>query len=252
MNQKQIIRSSVVVGLVLSAAAVAVSQKWEIHDPNRPMAPVVTPGDEYGAPPSDAIVLFDGTDLSQFEHVEGGPAKWKVENGYMEVTKTGSIRTKQGFGDMQLHIEWMSPDPPSGESQKRGNSGVYLMGKYEVQVLDSYKSKTYADGQAAALYGQHPPLVNASRPPGQWQTYDIIFRAPVFDGGKVVQSARVTVLHNGVVVQDAAEFSGPSGHKRRPTYEPHAAELPFTLQDHNDGQPLRYRNIWVRKLAQPE
>jgi hypothetical protein len=236
----------------VGSVAIGVSQKWEVHDPKRPMAPVVTPGANYGDPPSDAIVLFDGKDLSHFVHVEGGPAKWKVENGYVQVTKTGSIRTKEGFGDIQLHIEWMSPDPPQGASQKRGNSGIFLMGKYEVQVLDSYNSPTYADGQAASLYGQHPPLVNACRPPGQWQTYDIIFRAPVFDGDKVVRPARATVIHNGVVVQDAAEFTGPTGHKRRPVYETHPAELPFTLQDHNDDQPLRYRNIWVRKLGHAE
>lgn len=238
-------------GLVLSAGALAISDKWAIHDENRPMSPVVTPGQKYGDPPSDAIVLFDGKDLSQFIGAEGSPAKWNVENGYMEVNGTGDIQTRQAFGDVQMHIEWMAPDPPSGASQKRGNSGIFFMGKYEVQVLDSYESKTYADGQAAALYGQYPPLVNACRPPGQWQTYDIVFRAPVFDGGNLVRPARVTVIHNGVVVQDAAEYTGPSGHKRRPPYEAHG-ELPFRLQDHKDNQPVRFRNIWVRKLGQVE
>ncbi len=250
-------RNAAVAGLaVLLAGGVvarSISEKWEIHDMKRPMSPVVTPGAEDGQPPSDAVVLFDGKDLSQWVvDKDGSEAKWKVENGYMEVNKTGSIRTKQPLGDIQLHIEWMTPNPPQGEGQHRGNSGIYLMGKYEVQVLDSYNSKTYADGQAGALYGQFPPLVNACRPPGQWQAYDIVFRRPVFQGGKVIQPARVTVLHNGVLIQDATEYVGPSGHKARPPYTPHADELPLSLQDHNDGQPSRYRNIWVRKLKDIE
>ena len=146
------------------AWGVVASQKWEVHDLNRPAPHVVKPGERCGDPPSDAIILFDGKDLSQFVALDGSPARWKVESGYMEVNKTGSIRTRESFGDMQLHIEWMAPDPPRGQSQKRGNSGVYLMGHYEVQILDSYNHSTYPDGQAASLYGQHPPLVNASRP----------------------------------------------------------------------------------------
>ena len=219
--------------------------KWKVHDMSRPKPPVVTPGtastpEQPGKPPSDAVVLFDGTNLDQWS---GG--QWKVEGGAM-VAQGGNIQTKEAFGDCQLHIEWATPTPPKGESQGRGNSGVFLMGMYEVQVLDSYQSETYADGQAAALYGQFPPLVNASRPPGEWQTYDIIFRAPRFEGDKVKQPARVTVLHNGVLVQDATELMGRSAHKSIPSYAPHPEKLPIRLQDH--GDPVRFRNIWIRPL----
>ena len=214
------------------------------------MARVVDPGSA-GKAPSDAIVLFDGQDLSKWKSQKGGgPAPWKVEGGYFEVAKgTGGIETKDGFGDCQLHIEWMSPNPPVGESQDRGNSGVFLMGLYEVQVLDSYQSKTYADGQAGALYGQYPPLVNATRKPGEWQTYDIVFDAPRFDKeGKVLRPARVTALLNGVLVQNAQELTGPTAHKARPPYKAHAAKLPLGLQDHN--HPVRFRNVWIRELPE--
>ena len=194
---------------------------WAIHDETRPQPRVVDPGtastaEAAGRAPADAIVLFDGKDLSQWRsQKDGGPAPWKVEYGYMEVVAgSGGIQTAAGFGDCQLHLEWATPAPPRGSGQDRGNSGVFLMGQYEVQVLDSYGNTTYPDGQAAALYGQYPPLVNASRPPGQWQTYDIVFRAPRFDaGGRLVRPARVTVLHNGVLVQDARELTGPTAHK---------------------------------------
>lgn len=227
--------------------------KWSIHDTSRPRPPVITPAtastqDHAGQPPSDAVVLFDGKDLSKWESVNGGPPKWKVGNGYFEVVAgTGAIQTKQGFGDCQLHVEWMAPDPPRGSDQDRGNSGVYLMGLYEVQVLDSYKNITYADGQASAVYGQYPPLVNAARPPGQWQTYDIIFHGPRFDtDGKVTRKARVTVLHNGVLTQDNVELTGPTAHKARPPYKAHPERLPLQLQDHD--HPVRYRNIWIREV----
>jgi hypothetical protein len=228
--------------------------RWKQHDPNRPLPPVITPGtastqSEPGKPPSDAMVLFDGKDLSRWESEKGGPAKWKVENGYMEVVKgTGNIQSREKFGDCQLHVEWATPVPAVGESQERGNSGVFLMGKYEIQVLDSYHNRTYADGQAAAVYGQYPPLVNASRPPGQWQTYDIIFHGPRLDsGGKLLRPARVTVLHNGVLVQDNVALTGPTAHGQRPPYEPAPDRLPLALQDH--GNPVHYRNIWIRELA---
>ncbi len=226
--------------------------KWKIHDLNRPLPPVITPGtastqDTPGRPPSDAVVLFDGKDLSHWIGEGGKPAQWKVENGYMEVAaKTGYIATRDSFGDCQLHVEFAEPSPGVGESQERGNSGVFLQGLYEIQVLDSYENKTYADGQASAVYGQYPPLVNASRPPGQWHTYDIIFHRPHFNGGKVTRPARVTVLHNGVLVQDNVELTGPTAHGERPPYKPGPDKLPLQLQDH--GNPVRYRNIWIREL----
>jgi hypothetical protein len=233
----------------LSLAALAQDQ-WQIHDLNRPMAPVITPGPAGPPvpPPSDAIVLFDGKNLSQWTNAKGEPAKWKVENGSMEVVaNTGSIRTVKGFGDCQLHVEWMAPSPAKGEGQDRGNSGVFLMDLYEVQVLDCYGNKTYADGQTAAIYGQYPPLVNACRPPGEWQTYDIVFHRPRFDkDGKLLAPARLTVFHNGVLVHECAQLTGPTAHKARPPYKMHADKLPISLQDH--GHPVRYRDIWIRNL----
>jgi hypothetical protein len=234
-----------------------VNTRWKIHDPNRPVPPVIEPGtastqESPGRAPSDAVVLFDGKDLSQWASTDGGAAKWKVENGYLEVVpKTGYIHTREAFGDCQLHVEFAEPTPPKGESQERGNSGVFLQGLYEVQVLDSYQNKTYADGQAAAVYGQYPPLVNASRPPGEWQTYDIIFHGPRFDAaGKLTRPARETVFHNGVLVQDNVELTGPTAHGERPPYKPTREKLPLALQDH--GDPVRYRNIWIRELKTAE
>ena len=243
------------VGIAASGLAAQVDAKWKIHDLSRPQPPIITSGtastqEKPGQPPSDATVLFDGQGLSRWQTSKGEPAKWKVENGYFEVVpKTGNIQTKQAFGDCQLHVEWAAPVPARGESQDRGNSGVYLMGLYEVQVLDSYNSETYADGQAAAVYGQYPPLVNAARPPGQWQSYDIIFHGPRFDkDGKVLRPARMTVLHNGVLVQDNVELTGPTAHRQRPPYQVHPEQLPLMLQEH--GHPVRFRNIWVRELSQ--
>lgn len=227
--------------------------RWRIHDPDRPLPPVVDPGrieteGPITPPPSDAIVLFDGTDLSGWRSKREGPAGWKVENGYMEVTRGGgSIITVQEFGDCQLHVEFAMPDPPAREGQNRGNSGVFLMDIYEVQVLDSYENTTYADGMAASLYGQYPPMVNACRPPGEWQTYDIVFHGPRFDsGGELLSPARFTVFHNGILVHDNAELTGPTVYRRRPPYEAHPDRLPISLQDH--GQPVRFRNIWIREL----
>ena len=228
--------------------------KWKIHDTTRPTPPVVTPGtfstpDQPGKPPSDAIILFDGTNLDKWLSEDGSPAKWKVENGYAEVVAhTHNIHTKDSFGDCQLHVEFMEPTPPHGESQERGNSGVFLMNTYEIQVLDSYDNVTYADGQAASVYGQYPPLVNAARPPGQWQSYDIVFHGPRLDPtGKLLKPARVTVFHNGVLAQDNVEPSGPTAHGERPPYKPGPDKAPLALQDH--GNPVRYRNIWIRQLA---
>jgi len=241
--------------LLLSASGVCaqIDTKWKIHDLGRPLPPIVTPGTSStqevpGKAPSDAVILFDGKDLSQWLDKDGASAKWKVERGYMEVApKTGYIHTKIAFGDCQLHEEFSEPTPPQGESQERGNSGVFLMGLYEIQVLDSYENKTYADGQASAVYGQYPPLVNASRPPGQWQWYDIVFHGPRFDNsGKLLRPARITVFHNGVLVQDNVEPSGPTAHGERPPYKPGPDKAPLALQDH--GDPVRYRNIWIREL----
>jgi len=230
-----------------------VDPKWKIHDLDRPLPAIVDPGtsstqNSPGRPPSDAVVLFDGKDLSKWAHKDGSPAKWKVESGFLEtVPKTGYIYTRDAFGDCQLHVEFAEPVPPTGESQERGNSGVFLMGLYEIQVLDSYKNKTYADGQASAVYGQYPPLVNASRPPGQWQSYDIVFHGPRFDtAGKLTRPAHVAVLHNGVLVQDNVELSGPTAHKARPPYSSQPEKLPLALQDHDN--PVRFRNIWIREL----
>lgn len=221
--------------------------KWRVHDKNRPVPEVVaTRG--HGAPPSDAIVLFDGTDLSAWTG-NGGEARWKIEDGAMMVNGTGGIQTREHFGDCQLHLEWASPERVEGDSQGRGNSGVFLMGKYEIQVLDSFENRSYADGQASAMYGQFPPLVNATRGPGQWQAYDIIFRAPRFEDGKLASPARVTVLHNGVLVHDAREFLGATTHRKVAQYSPHG-EGPIGLQDH--GNPVRFRNIWIRRLESLE
>ncbi len=224
--------------------------KWSIHDMNRPLPPVVTPQPPGlpVPPPSDAIVLFDGKDLSLWEDGKGRPAGWKVENGAMEVVdKTGSIRTKRGFGDCQIHVEWAAPAAVKGEGQERGNSGVFLMDMYEVQVLDCYNNRTYADGSTAAIYGQYPPFVNACGKPGEWQTYDIVFHRPRFDkDGKLLLPARMTVIHNGVLVHDNAVLTGPTAHKARPPYKAHGDQLPISLQDH--GCPVRYRNIWIRDL----
>ena len=236
--------------IVMAAAFAAAQDAWPVHDPNRPMPKVVAPGPA-GPPapaPADAVVLFDGKDLAAWTDAKGQPARWKVENGYMEVVpKTGGIRTAAGFGDCQLHVEWMAPSPAKGTDQDRGNSGVFLMDLYEVQVLDCYGNKTYADGMTAAIYGQFPPLVNACRPPGEWQTYDIVFHRPRFDkAGKVLSPATMTVFHNGLVVHERAVLTGPTAHKARPPYAMHADRLPISLQDHS--HPVRYRNIWIREL----
>ena len=223
---------------------------WKIHDWNRPRPAIVTPGapQHVGAAPSDAIILFNGADLSNWRAMDGGPAKWIVKEDYMEsVRGAGYIRTLRGFGDCQLHIEFMTPTPPRGKSQGRGNSGVFLMGRYEVQVLDSYDNLTYADGQCSAIYGQYPPQVNVCRKPGEWQTFDIIFKAPRFDeNGDLLQPARITVLQNGVLTQDNVEIKGPTNWCSRLPYTWHPGKLPLALQDH--GNPVRYRNIWVREL----
>ena len=195
-----------------------------------------------GEPPSDAIVLFDGTDMSQWH----GGQRWIIEDGAATVAG-GGVTSKQAFGSCQVHLEWASPEKVKGEGQGRGNSGIHLMGHYELQILDSYENETYPDGQAAAIYKQQPPLVNVCRAPGEWQSYDIIFNAPKFsDDGTVERPATMTVLHNGVLVQNHFELTGETAWHKPPAYTKHADKLPLKLQFH--GNPVRFRNIWVREL----
>jgi len=250
--------SSAFVFIVAASVALAAPDpNWLGHDRDRPMANVITSGtfssqEQPGVPPSDATVLFDGKDISQWVAMDGSPTKWIAHDGALEcVPGSGYARTLQSFGDCQLHIEWAAPNPPKGDSQGRGNSGVFFgFGRYEVQVLDSYGSKTYADGAAASIYGQYPPLVNASLPPGKWQTYDIIWKAPRFDaGGTLLSKARITVFHNGVLVQNNVELTGPTGWIGRAPYQAHPERTPIALQDH--GNPVHYRNVWVRELGNP-
>ena len=224
---------------------------FQAHDPKRPKPPIVTPP-RITTPvlaPSDAIVLFEGDDLSQWRSRDK-PAKWIVRNGYMEsVPGAGYLRTRDAFGDIQLHVEWSAPVPVKGNGQGRGNSGIFLMGEYEVQVLDSFENTTYSDGQAGSIYGQAPPLVNASLPPGEWQSYDIVFRRPRFEGDKIKSPARITLFHNGVLVQDNKELWGPTAWLKNDPYSHHADKRPLSIQDH--GNPVRYRNIWLRELPDP-
>ena len=225
--------------------------QWHVHDPNRPQPRVVTPGANFSQKanaPSDAVVLFDGKDFSKWQSNKGGEVKWKIQDDYMETTKTGIIRTKDEFGDFQLHIEFATPEKVEGKGQGRGNNGINIFGRYEVQVLDSYNNPTYPDGQAGALYGQTPPLVNASREPGQWQTYDIIFEAPRWEGDQVVKKAAVTVLHNGVVLHHRRELMGTTGHQIGPKYGKPQETGYIELFEH--GNPVRFRNIWIRNLGE--
>ncbi len=230
---------------------------YHVHDPARPHPKVVTPGALPGQPPSDAIVLFDGADLSKWTAARLGTAAytvgadaapWKTGQGFFEVVPgSGDIATKEKFGDVQAHVEWMEPSGITGTSQNRGNSGVFLMGLFEVQVLDSYRSPTYADGQAGALYGQWPPLVSAVRKPGEWQTYDIVFEAPAFSGGRKTKSAYMTVFLNGVLLHNRKEEMGPTIYRQVPKYVDGPAEGPLILQDHRSV--VRFRNIWARRLG---
>ncbi|MGH9326508.1 MAG: 3-keto-disaccharide hydrolase [Terriglobia bacterium] len=256
MEAKKILAAillSVAFGSCRIFAGQAAVFKWPLHDRNRPAPRVITPGEcstqnHAGAPPSDAFVLFNGKDLSNWKAVRGGPARWRLGEGYFQVVPgTGDIETDQTFHDFQLHVEWATPTPPHGEDQGRGNSGVFLQGLYEVQVLDSFHSKTYPDGEAGAIYGEYPPLVNACRPPSQWQTYDIVFHAPRFlPNGDLYRPARVTVFQNGVLVQDNVALTGPTEYKVRPPYQPGVVTGPLRLQDHHNL--VRYRNIWIREL----
>ena len=247
MNKKWIWPGVLTVGLIGVAIGQVIPElKWKVHDKTRPLPTVVEPGiaptpETKGTPPADATVLFDGKSLENFVGKKG-EAKWKLENGEMIANRSGDIKTKTPIGDCQMHVEWRS-------NGGNGNSGLYFMGLYELQVFESYKNKKkiYADGQAAGIYGQHAPLVNACRDTGKWQVYDIIFRRPRWDdAGKLVSPATMTVFHNGVLVHDHAKLTGPTGHHKRPPYRKHADKLPLLIQDH--GDPVGYRNIWFRSL----
>jgi len=263
MKQAKFMAAALAVGAAAGAAWAGLygdtpdaKHAWAVHDMNRPAPKKVAA--EPGQPPSDAVVLFDGTSLDNWTSTKPGePTKWKLVDGALESVKgAGYIQTKQAFGDCQLHIEWAAPSKVEGMGQGRGNSGVFLMGSYEIQVLDSYETEVkpdgtnlnpnYADGQASAVYAENPPLVNACRKAGEWQTYDIIFHQPVWEGDKLKYPGSVTVLHNGVLTQDHWEMEGMTTHCRRRPLAPHPAKLPLSLQDH--GNPVRFRNIWIREI----
>jgi len=240
--------SGVIVGYRDTPLQPWTGDKYHVHDPDRPAPKYVVPGrastpDKAGSAPSDAIVLFDGADLSQWE-----PSTWKMEDGSVEAGE-GSLVTKQPFGDCQLHVEWMAPTEPPKHLTSRGNSGVILMGTYEIQIWDSHPShaeQMYPDGQAASIYGQTPPRVNVCRAPGEWQSFDLVFAAPVFEGEKLVKPAFVTMFHNGVLVHLNQQIMGPMAHAQIIPYSPHPAKLPLVLQGH--GSPVRFRNVWIRPL----
>jgi hypothetical protein len=218
-------------------------EETEVWEPEPPVVNTM------GKIPSDAIVLFsEEKGLSAWQSTDGSAPGWTVEGDHFTVKPgTGMIRTKESFGSVQLHLEWRSPEKVVGEGQGRGNSGVFLMGRYEVQVLDSYNNRTYSNGQAGSIYKQYIPLANATRPPGEWQVYDIVFIAPTFNSdGSLNTPARVTVFHNGVLLQNDVELMGPTEYIGKPVYKPHPDALPLELQDHSN--PVSFRNIWIRKL----
>lgn len=254
--QAALLSGVALVSLTTASAGAAqfgpVPSAWRQHEMDRPRPPVVAPPAQplpTPAPP-DAVILFDGRDLSGWTG-GGGPAAWTVRDGYMEVVPdAGSIQSREEFGDVHLHVEWASPNPPVGSNQDRGNSGIMLMGgRYEIQVLDTYQANTYADGMAGAIYGQYPPLFNASRAPGEWQAYEIYFRRPRFGpGGTLVEPARVTVVHNGILVQNNEILYGPTTYMQTTPFSAHADQGPIQLQDHDHR--VRFRNIWARRLPE--
>ena len=221
---------------------------WRVHDLSRPQPPVVEPGKTLGLPPSDAVVLFDGKNLSQWEREKGGAAIEGLEDGCLNILKAGDLCTKRKFGDCQLHFEWATtPKVDTGNKPSWwGNSGVFFLGKYELQVTQSYDNKHKADGHAAAIYGQTPPLVNAARKPGEWQIFDVVFSAPRFNGDKLLKPAYFTVFWNGVLVQYRTACMGTTRYKTFPVYDCHDMTGPIKLQQH--GSAVRFRNIWLRPL----
>jgi hypothetical protein len=238
-------------GVALSAVSNAQNRAGgdpKLSEVYSPVAPIVTPGKTAADAPSDAIVLFDGKDASKWVAKDGSAVKWTIENGAMTVKPgSGEIRTKEGFGDCQLHIEWRTPSVVKGEGQGRGNSGIFLMSNYELQILDNYNNKTYSNGQAGSIYKQIVPLANASRQPGEWQTYDVIFKAPRFnENGILVDQARITVIHNGVLIQNNVAIWGGTQYIGIASYDKHENKLPIILQDH--GDLVSFRNIWIRNL----
>jgi hypothetical protein len=249
MNRSNLIIKPACLVYLLASGILAFSQEWkpELTEKWEPVPPKVTPGKGTTAP-SDAIILFDGKDLSKWESEKGGPAQWKVEDGcFTVIPDKGSIQTKQSFGDVQLHIEWRAPFEVKGDGQDHGNSGVYLQKRYEIQVLDCYTNTTYVNGQTASIYKQYAPLVNACKPTGEWQTYDIIFMAPRFnDNGTLFAPATITLLHNGVLVLNHVILQGATEYIGLPKYVAHDLKQPLLLQDH--GNPVSFRNIWVREL----
>ncbi len=253
MFQKQLSKKNVIgLSVLLLFSAVCLGQEDDkkiqpkLTEVWEPVPPVVTPG-QGTAPPSDATVLFDGTDFSNWVNRKGETPKWKIENGAMTVVKkAGAVFTKQKFGDCQLHIEFRTPAEVKGKSQGRGNSGIFLQNRYELQVLDSYQNRTYSNGQCGCIYKQHIPLVNICRKPGEWQMYDIIFTAPRFNkDGILIAPARMTVLQNGVLIQNNVEIKGNTVYRGFPSYKAHGKAV-IQLQDH--GNPVSYRNIWIREL----
>jgi hypothetical protein len=222
--------------------------KWKVHDIDRPRPAALKPGRGPGDAPADAIILFDGKNTDQFRGKDGAPCAWKIENGEL-IVNGGDIWTKASFGSCQLHLEWKTHPQTEGHSQKKGNAGVFFMDRFETQILDCENNLTYADGMAGAVYGQTPPLVNAVRPAGEWQTYDIIFTAPRVEGGKVVEPAYITTILNGIVVQNHTKILGPTMHKKATSYTgTFPAQAPFRFQDHKNSIPNRMRNVWVRPL----
>lgn len=234
--------------LLLSMASVAQNKDPRLTEIWQPEPKVVSPGKTAADAPADAILLFNGKDLAEWQTEDGKPAKWKVEDNAVTVVKgTGVIKTKKAFGDCQLHVEWRTPAVVKGEGQGRGNSGIFLMGLYELQVLDNYNNRTYSNGQAGSIYKQTAPLANASRKPGEWQTYDIIFTAPRFNKDSSVRSqGRITVLHNGVLVQNNTAIWGATQYIGIATNTWHKEKEPIVLQDHGDA--VSFRNIWIREL----